>query len=153
MATNVSENASASNFAFLSWRRRHKIPPKILVSIYEIKWRHMAEYNNLQNIPNLCLNYSYQEERGHSSVYGRTTGWTVDGSEFESRYGQEYCLLHRVQTGSGNYPASCTMGTGAFPRGVKKQGHEADYSHSSSSEFKNVGPIPLLPHTPSWLDA
>jgi hypothetical protein len=40
---------------------------------------------------------------------------TVDytkGSEFESRWGQEFSLLHVVQTGSGVHPTTYRMGTG-----------------------------------------
>jgi hypothetical protein len=33
------------------------------------------------------------------------TGWTTKGWEFKSRYGQEFSLLHIVQTGSGDHPA------------------------------------------------
>jgi hypothetical protein len=32
---------------------------------------------------------------------GIATGWTTEGSEFESQWGQEFSLLHVVQTGSG----------------------------------------------------
>jgi hypothetical protein len=42
----------------------------------------------------------------------------TEGSEFESRYGQECSLLHVSQTGSGTHPASYQMGTGgSFPGG------------------------------------
>jgi hypothetical protein len=42
------------------------------------------------------------------------------------------------QTGSGAHPASCTMGTGGFPRGVKaRPGRDADHSPSSSVEVEN----------------
>jgi hypothetical protein len=38
--------------------------------------------------------------------------------EFDSRQGQDFSLLHSVQTGSGAHTASCTMGTGgSFPGG------------------------------------
>jgi hypothetical protein len=47
-------------------------------------------------------------------------------------------LRHRVQNGSGAYPASCPMGTrDSFP-GVKWQGREADNSPSSSAEVQNA---------------
>jgi hypothetical protein len=37
---------------------------------------------------------------------------------FDSRQEQDFSMLHRVQTGSGAHPASCTVGTGgSFPRG------------------------------------
>jgi hypothetical protein len=39
-------------------------------------------------------------------------GWMTEGSEFESRQGKEFSLLHVVQTGSGAHPASYKMGNG-----------------------------------------
>jgi hypothetical protein len=46
------------------------------------------------------------------------TGWTTEGSEFESRYGQEFSLLHVVQIGSGAHSASYPMDTeDLFPGG------------------------------------
>jgi hypothetical protein len=38
--------------------------------------------------------------------------WTTEGSEFESRWGNEFSVVHVVQTGSGAYPASYPMGIG-----------------------------------------
>jgi hypothetical protein len=43
------------------------------------------------------------------------TGWTTDGSEFESRYGQDIYLLNVVQTNYGAHPISYAMGI--FPGG------------------------------------
>jgi hypothetical protein len=52
------------------------------------------------------------------SVWRLATGCTFEGSEFESRYSQDFCLLHVVQTGSGVHPASYPVGTvGCFPGG------------------------------------
>jgi hypothetical protein len=52
------------------------------------------------------------------SVERLAKGWTTQGSEFESRKGQEFSLLHFVQTGSGVHPTSYPMGTGgSFPGG------------------------------------
>jgi hypothetical protein len=46
------------------------------------------------------------------------TGWTMEGSEFEFRKGQECELLRIVQTGSGAHPASYPMGIrGSFSGG------------------------------------
>jgi len=42
------------------------------------------------------------------------------------------------KTGSGAYPASYPMGTGALSLGVKRPGREADHSPPSSSEVKNA---------------
>jgi hypothetical protein len=51
-------------------------------------------------------------------LYSRERGWTTEGSEFESRQGQDFYLLNVVQTGSGAHPASYPMGTGSsFPGG------------------------------------
>jgi len=38
-----------------------------------------------------------------------------------------------VHTGPGAHPASCTMGTGIFPRGKEWPGHDADPSPPSSA--------------------
>jgi hypothetical protein len=47
------------------------------------------------------------------------TGWTTEGSEFESQWVQEFSILNVVQTGSGAHPASL---------GVKLPGCEVDPS-------------------------
>jgi hypothetical protein len=55
-------------------------------------------------------------------VWRLATGWTTEGSEFESRQSQELSLLHVVQTGSGAHPASYPMGTGGSFSGGKAAG-------------------------------
>jgi hypothetical protein len=72
------------------------------------------------------------------SVQRLATGWTTEGSEFESQYGQEFSLLHVVQTGSGAHPASYSMGTGGSFPGVKRQGREADHSPPTIVEVKKI---------------
>jgi hypothetical protein len=62
----------------------------------------------------------------------------TEGSEFETQYGQEFSLLHVVQTGCGAHLASypvCTVGS--FP-GVKQQGHKDDDSSPASDEVKKM---------------
>jgi hypothetical protein len=49
-------------------------------------------------------------------------GIGTEGSEFEFRWGQEFSLLHVVQTGSGAHPASYPMGTGGSLSEVKAAG-------------------------------
>jgi hypothetical protein len=45
-------------------------------------------------------------------------GWAIGWSEFESQQGQEFSLLHNIQTDSGAHLASYLMGTkGSFPSG------------------------------------
>jgi hypothetical protein len=39
---------------------------------------------------------------------------------------------------------------GLFPPGVKRLGHEADHSPSSSAKVKNAGHVPPFPHTSSF---
>jgi hypothetical protein len=57
-----------------------------------------------------------------------------------------------VQTGSGDHPASCTMGTrGPFPGGKARPGRDADHSPPSSAEVKKEQELYLLsPHAPPW---
>jgi hypothetical protein len=50
------------------------------------------------------------------------TVWTSKGSEFKSRCGQEFSLLHVVQTGSGVHPSSYPIGTGGSFSGSKATG-------------------------------
>jgi hypothetical protein len=56
------------------------------------------------------------------SVQRLSTGWTNKGSQFESRWGQEFSLLHVVETGSGTHPASHPMGIGGNIPGGKAAG-------------------------------
>jgi hypothetical protein len=45
-------------------------------------------------------------------------GWTIEGSEFESRQEQAFSLLQVDQTGSGSHPTCYPMGIGElFPGG------------------------------------
>jgi hypothetical protein len=50
-------------------------------------------------------------------AYRLDTGWTTEGSEFESRYGRKLSPLHVFQTGSGARPASYAMSTGGIAAG------------------------------------
>jgi hypothetical protein len=53
--------------------------------------------------------------------------------------GQEFSLLHVVQTSSEVHSASYTIGTGGlFPGGVKRPGREADTSPPASAEVKKM---------------
>jgi hypothetical protein len=60
---------------------------------------------------------------------------TYYGLGFESRWGQEFSLLHIVQTGSGAHSASYPTCTKCFPPGLKRQGREADHSPPTSAEL------------------
>jgi hypothetical protein len=84
------------------------------------------------------------------SVSNWPRAWTAEGSEFASQYGQDFCLLHVVQTGSGahpaSYPTSCPMGTwgGGGPGG---KGTRARRSLASKS-FQDQEYVDLYIHSP-----
>jgi hypothetical protein len=65
---------------------------------------------------------------------------------FESRKGQ-YISLRSIQTGSEAHTDSYPMGIGGFFPAVKRAEREDDLQ--SSTEVKNGGAIPSLPHTPA----
>jgi hypothetical protein len=79
--------------------------------------------------------------------YSRDLGTYIflsEGSELESRLGQYYFLLHKVEIGTTAYPVSYPVGTeGSFPVG-KVAGPEADHSPPSSVEVKNGTDITLF---------
>ena len=52
--------------------------------------------------------------RGLGSSVGTVTGYGLDGPGIESRWGARFSAP--VQTGPGAHPASCTAGTGSYPR-------------------------------------
>jgi hypothetical protein len=64
----------------------------------------------------------------------------IEGSEFESRLGQKFPLLHVVQTSYGAHIASYQMGTeGFFPGG------EFDHSPPTIAEVKKMWIYILTP--------
>jgi hypothetical protein len=71
------------------------------------------------------------------SVVGIATGYGL-GLEFESRYGQEFSLLHFAQTGTGAHSTSYPMGTGGSFLGVKRPGREADHSPPTSVKVQKL---------------
>jgi hypothetical protein len=71
---------------------------------------------------------------------GMATGYGLDdrGVGVWVLMGQEFALLHVVQTGSEAHPTSYPMGTGdSFPR-VKRPGCEADHSPPTNAEVKKT---------------
>jgi hypothetical protein len=65
------------------------------------------------------------------------TGWTTEGLEFESQCGEEFSVLHVVQTGSGVHTTYYPMYRGSFP-GVKQLERVADHSPPASDEVKKM---------------
>jgi hypothetical protein len=83
------------------------------------------------------------------SAVGTATGYGMDGRGcIPGRC--KFFTLHSVQTGSGANPTSCPMGIGDYFPGVQRPLRVTDHSPPSNAEVKNVGPVPLLPHTSSW---
>jgi hypothetical protein len=62
----------------------------------------------------------------------------TEGSVFESQYGQEFSVLHVIQTSSGALPASYPLGTGGCLARGKVVGCEADHSLPTSAEVKKM---------------
>jgi hypothetical protein len=70
---------------------------------------------------------------GRDSSVGIGTGYGLDGPGIESRWGARF--FAHVQTGSGDHPASCIVGTGSLP-GVKRPGRGTDHPPPSSAEVR-----------------
>jgi hypothetical protein len=63
--------------------------------------------------------YSTEREPGRRSVYCLANGWATGRSGFDPRQRQNDLLSNLcVQTGSGAYPASCTVGTRVLSPGL-----------------------------------
>jgi hypothetical protein len=92
------------------------------------------------DVANLFSSLSTTDEISHSwdswMVKRWATGCMIGGSS-PGKCGN-FSFHHRVQTGSGAHPASCSMGTwDSFP-GVKQVRCEADHSPPPSAEVKNA---------------
>ena len=86
---------------------------------------------------------------GRDSSVGIATRYGLEGPWIESRWGARFSAP--VQTGTGAYPASCTMGTGSF-LGVKLLGRGAYHPPPSKCRGQErVGLYLYSPSGPSWL--
>jgi hypothetical protein len=74
------------------------------------------------------------------SVVGIATDYGLDDRVVGVRVpvGQEFSLLHVVQTGSKTHPVSYPMDIGALSLGVKRPWREADHSPPTSAEAKKI---------------
>jgi hypothetical protein len=81
--------------------------------------------------------YLISEEPGQRSPYNdwlraeRRSGLSSSSCRFKNFY-----FLHVVQTGSGDHPASYTMGTGGSSSRIKRPGPEADHWSPTTAEVK-----------------
>ena len=85
------------------------------------------------------------------NVVGIGDRYRLDGPGIESRGGGGAARFSAsIQTGPGDHPASCTMGTGYLP-GVKRPGRGVDHISPSSAEVKERVELHLYsPSGPSW---
>jgi hypothetical protein len=65
-------------------------------------------------------------------------GWTIERSELESRWGQEFSILRVVQTGSEVHSTSYPMGIGGSFQTIKRPEREADLSPPTRAEVKKM---------------
>jgi hypothetical protein len=70
----------------------------------------------------MCVFVLYSTIKYRDSLVGIATGWTTKGPQFESQWGQEFLLLHVVQTGFEVHPTSYQMGTRVYLPGNKATG-------------------------------
>jgi len=69
--------------------------------------------------------------REPGSSVGIATNYGLDGPGIETRWGRD---VPDIETGPEAHPASCTIGTGSFPRGKERPGRDAYFSPTSSAE-------------------
>jgi hypothetical protein len=116
MGTNGPEKYAASRFA------------ETLISTYQTVQHHKPQDHK--------MNFRRCEKNS----------WTTEGSDFETRQGQEFSLLYVVQTGSGVHPTSYPMDTGGYLySGIKRPGREADHSPPTSAEIKKTSIYTSIP--------
>jgi hypothetical protein len=111
--------------ALFSMTHKNKFVNKIVSLIYVL-------HKFIQNVTTLLYTGIAQ------SAQRLATDWTTEGSEFESRLGQEFSLLHVFQTGSVAHPASYPMDTGGSFLGVKLPGLETYHSPPASAEVNKL---------------
>jgi hypothetical protein len=72
------------------------------------------------------------------SVQRLLTGWTTEGSEFESQYGQECSLFTSSRSDLRSFQLLIQWVLDAISSGVKRPGREADHSPPASAEVKKI---------------
>jgi hypothetical protein len=77
-------------------------------------------------------------ERGPGSSASIVSGYGLDDRFDPRQRRKDFSSSLYVQTGSGDHPVSCTMGTGSrFPGDKARPGRDADHSPPSSAEVEN----------------
>jgi hypothetical protein len=79
--------------------------------------------------------------RSRGSSVSVVSGYGLDDRAIEVRFlaeAKDFSSSICVQTGSGDHPASCPVGTGGpFPGGKTRPGRDADHSPPSSADVVN----------------
>jgi hypothetical protein len=96
-----------------------------------------------------CSDNTMRRSVTYSFIHSLRLGYGLNDGGVGIRFPVEarYSLPHNVQTvqtGYGAYAASHTMDNAQFSPGVKRQGHETDYSSPPSTDIKNDEAIPSL---------
>jgi hypothetical protein len=138
-----------------------------LKNTYFTPWCHVLEHRRLvQFLSALKLKLLFFYSLGQdipircfvsTSMYGiaqlvqwLATGWTTEGLDFESRQGQEFSLLHVVQTGSGSTQPPILWAPGLLSLGESSRGMKLTTHLQPVSRSRKCGPIHPLPHMPTW---
>jgi hypothetical protein len=85
---------------------------------------------------NHCITFVFlitTKNVGRYSSVGKATRYGLDGPGIQTRWGTRFSAS--VQSGPGAHPATCTTGTGSFPR-VKRQRSGVDHPPHVTSRLK-----------------
>jgi hypothetical protein len=97
----------------------------------------------------------YYADRSRDSVVGIATGYGFDDQGVGVRVPVRPRIFSSPRHPDWPWgPPNLSNGyQGLFPRGVKRQGGEADHSSPASGEVKKTWIYISTPHTPSWRSA
>jgi hypothetical protein len=120
--------------------------PRIIFSTSSFAcWKETRKWFLYQII--LYIKFHPSASKSQDSVVGIATGYGLDNRGVAVPVGQEFSLLHVVQTGSGVHPTSIKLVPGALSPVVRQLGCEADHSPPASPEVKAMWISPLC-HMP-----
>jgi hypothetical protein len=132
-----------------SRRQLSSVPSSLCVSVLVTSLRsllHVLIYSNKKRCCNIHLNnwffymiVMWKVSHLAQSVELLTMRWTTRQSRFDPRQGpKDISSSLCVQTGCGDHPASCTMGTGGpCPRSKARPERDADHSRPSNAYVEN----------------
>ena len=123
--TKFNENPSSGSRAVDGWTDRQTAMPKPIFAFRSFaNAPEMSQIHCVGKIENFRILSLVLSRYSYSLGAGRSGDRVPMGARFSAP----------VQTGSKAHPASCTMGTGSFPR-VKRPGRGVDHLPPSSAEL------------------